>query len=207
MKKMFSNEIVFLVVAMLVATVAVLLSYRSKFHGPLSGVAADWGNFGSYLNGVLSPILLFLTLIYLARTLQSQRDLQADQKKEFETANENQQNQIEELEKANQQQQVAALRTELVKFINNEIDIEEKHKSNLNDRLQKTAGKKWINESEVKEVEGLPGQLTESFNRRLNLRNIATCLILNKFNTADELREYFNNRYENFVKKFGRTYT
>lgn len=122
---------------MLVVTAAVLLFYFSKFHGPLSGITSDWGNFGSYLNGVLSPILLFSTLIYLARTLQVQRDLQTDQRKEFETANENQQRHIEELEKASQQQQVAALRTELVKFINNEIAIEEKYSFDLNDQLQK----------------------------------------------------------------------
>ncbi|GAB6147455.1 hypothetical protein JCM12294_49090 [Desulfocicer niacini] len=192
---------------MLVVTAAVLLFYFSKFHGPLSGITGDWGNFGSYLNGVLSPILLFSTLIYLARTLQVQRDLQADQRKEFETANENQQRHIEELEKASQQQQVAALRTELVKFINNEIAIEEKYSSDLNDQLQKKVSKGWGDENDIKVVEGLPKQLTDSFNRRLNLRNIASCLISDNFKTVDELREYFNNRYKNLIENFGKIYT
>lgn len=207
MKKLFANEIVLLVVVMLVVTAGVLLSYSSKFSGPLSGVAADWGHFGSYLNGVLSPILLFSTLIYLARDLQVQRDLHADQKKEFETANENQQRQIEELEKANQQQQIAALRTELIKFINSEIAIDEKYNSDLQERLEKIAGKGWVDDNEANEVKGLPPKMQESFNRRLNLRNISSCLITENFSNVEELRAYFNKRYGDMIKSFGKIYT
>jgi len=195
------------VAAMFVVTAAVLLFYFSKFNGPPSGISNDWGNFGSYLNGVLSPILLFSTLIYLARTLQAQRDLQEDQRNEFEAANKNQQKHIEKLEKANQQQQIAALRTELVKFIHNEMIIEEKFNSDLKDRLKIIKNKKLINENEEKEVEGIAEKMQTGFNRRLNLRNIASSLILKNFNTVDELREYFNKRYENLIEIFGKIYT
>jgi len=195
------------VAAMFVVTAAVLLFYFSKFNGPPSGISNDWGNFGSYLNGVLSPILLFSTLIYLARTLQAQRDLQEDQRNEFEAANKNQQKHIEKLEKANQQQQIAALRTELVKFIHNEMIIEEKFNSDLKDRLKMIKNKKLINENEEKEVKGIAEKMQKGFNRRLNLRNIASSLILKNFNTVDELREYFNKRYENLIEIFGKIYT
>ena len=206
-EKKISNEITLLVAAMFVVTAVVLLFYFSKFNGPPSGISNDWGNFGSYLNGVLSPILLFSTLIYLARTLQAQRDLQEDQRNEFEAANKNQQKHIEKLEKANQQQQIAALRTELVKFIHNEMIIEEKFNSDLKDRLKIIKNKKLINENEEKEVEGFAEKMQTGFNRRLNLRNIASSLILKNFNTVDELREYFNKRYENLIEIFGKIYT
>ena len=128
-------------------------------------------------------------------------------KKEFEAANKNQQKQIRELEKANQHQQVAALRTELIKFLNSEVAIEEKYKSELHDRRKEITTKGVVNPNEVKELERFSKQITDSFNRRLNLRNIATYLIAQNFRTVDELRDYFNTRYEKFVKEFGRTYT
>lgn len=207
MKKLFSNEIVILAIVTLIVTTIILWFYFSNFHGPPSVLAADWGSFGSYLNGVLSPILLFLNLIYLARTLQAQRDLQAGQKKEFEITSKYQQRQISELENANQQQQIADLRTELIKFLNNEVAIDEQYKSDLYNRQKKITTNGMVNQEEVKELERLSEEITKSFNRRLNLRNIATSLISQNFRTVDGLREYFNNRYEDFVKKFGRIYT
>lgn len=72
---------------------------------------------------------------------------------------------------------------------------------------KKKVSKGWIDENEIKVVEGLPKQLTDSFNRRLNLRNIASCLISDNFKTVDELREYFNNRYRNLRENFGKIYT
>lgn len=72
-KNTFQAELVlfFVVVCFSVFSVG---CYFSIFNNGLSDQPSDWGNFGSYVNGVLNPVFLFLTIIYLARSLKQQRE-------------------------------------------------------------------------------------------------------------------------------------
>lgn len=69
-------------VAML-AVAAVLAVYRTHFVGGFSTQSADWSAFGSYTGGILGPLISFLTLGAVLRTVYLQRDLLRAQKDEF----------------------------------------------------------------------------------------------------------------------------
>lgn len=56
--------------------------YRRKFGGEFSPVADDWSAFGSYMGGVLGPLISLLTLAVVIRTVYLQRELLDTQRQE-----------------------------------------------------------------------------------------------------------------------------
>jgi len=72
--------IVFVAVCGVVLTV---LAYRMKFNGGFSSTSADWSSFGSYVGGVLGPLISFLTLLAVIKTVALQRELLDSQRTEF----------------------------------------------------------------------------------------------------------------------------
>lgn len=67
----------------LVAVTAILVVYRMNFVGGFSTNSADWSAFGGYIGGILGPLVSFLTLGAVLRTVYLQRDLLNTQKAEF----------------------------------------------------------------------------------------------------------------------------
>lgn len=61
--------------------------YRSKFDGVLSDNSSDWSNFGSYMGGVFGPLVSFITLLAVLKTVYLQRELLDAQSREFERMN------------------------------------------------------------------------------------------------------------------------
>lgn len=49
----------------------------------LSGAAADWGAFGSYIGGVIGPAVSFVALVAVLRTIILQRDALITQREQF----------------------------------------------------------------------------------------------------------------------------
>lgn len=88
----------------LVAGAAALVVYRMHFVGGFSTQAADWSAFGSYIGGVLGPLVSFLTLGAVLRTVYLQRDLLRTQKDEFFTLR---QQQIASLQRQDDQLQLS----------------------------------------------------------------------------------------------------
>jgi len=57
------------------AVVFILAPYIEIFNGDYSKNSDDWGNFGSYIGGTLTPIISFLTLLAILVTIWFQRKL------------------------------------------------------------------------------------------------------------------------------------
>lgn len=60
-----------------------LYVYRQNFGGVFSPLASDWSAFGGYMGGVLGPLVSFLTLLAVLKTVYLQRELLDAQKAEF----------------------------------------------------------------------------------------------------------------------------
>lgn len=56
--------------------------YRQQFGGGYSPKSDDWSAFGSYMGGVLGPLVSFLTLVAVVRTVYLQRELLGAQREE-----------------------------------------------------------------------------------------------------------------------------
>ncbi|WP_332773339.1 hypothetical protein [Pseudomonas sp. ESBL1] len=70
---------------MLIACAGVYLAfsiYREQFDGGYSPEPGDWSAFGSYMGGVLGPLVSLLTLIAVIRTVYLQRELLGAQREE-----------------------------------------------------------------------------------------------------------------------------
>jgi hypothetical protein len=72
-------------VSILIAFVFAIYFYRLKFGGELSGNSSDWSNFGSYIGGVFGPLVSFVTLIAVLKTVYLQRELLDVQRNEFKS--------------------------------------------------------------------------------------------------------------------------
>jgi hypothetical protein len=60
-----------------------IYAYRLSFGGGLSSEVADWSAFGSYAGGVFGPLISFLTLLAVLKTVYLQRELLDNQSAEF----------------------------------------------------------------------------------------------------------------------------
>lgn len=57
------KKYILLAIILLMATSIVLGMYWMEFHEGFSYNSADWGNFGSYFNGLMMPILTFVNIL------------------------------------------------------------------------------------------------------------------------------------------------
>lgn len=74
----------FLIVATAIAALVVTIYYyRLTFGGGLSPDASDWSAFGGYIGGVFGPLVSFLTLLAVLKTVYLQRELLDAQANEF----------------------------------------------------------------------------------------------------------------------------
>jgi len=209
MKNASSSEIKKL--AILVASVAVtfLGLYFFKFHASLSERPADWGSFGSYINGVLSPILLFLTLIYIANTFKAQKESQAEQIEGLSR-------QLKEMMNSNQINQIASLRTEVLGLINNEVAFFikrfDKLQTEISDATKNLPTIKGPtgNLAPADEADALMAltqsnsdEMLKANNMVINLQRLAYNIITGNFKTVDDLRKKFETEYKDIHTKFG----
>lgn len=88
----------------LAALCAALFVYRMQFGGGFSAQSGDWSAFGSYMGGILSPLISFLTLGAVLKTVYLQRELLETQKQEFINLS---QQQVASLQRQDQQLQLS----------------------------------------------------------------------------------------------------
>lgn len=62
---------------------AAVIQYRSSFSGGLATESIEFANFGAYIGGIFGPLVSFLTLLAVLKTVYLQRDLLDTQKEEF----------------------------------------------------------------------------------------------------------------------------
>ncbi|WP_374419516.1 putative phage abortive infection protein [Chromobacterium sp.] len=77
----------FLVVLIFAFMVLVLAFYFASFHEGLSKENGDWGTFGDFFGGTLNPILTFISIVILVKTIRLQIEEQ-DRSAEFQKSSE-----------------------------------------------------------------------------------------------------------------------
>lgn len=79
--------LLFSVLCLTLSVVVAVLLYRSKFGGGLSLISSEWSNFGAYIGGIFGPLVSFVTLLAVLKTVYMQRELLDVQKDEFKSMN------------------------------------------------------------------------------------------------------------------------
>lgn len=99
--------------SILVSLAIAIWVYRLKFGGALSNNSSDWSNFGSYMGGIFGPLVSFITLLAVLKTVYLQRELLDAQKFEF---SELRKLQLREMERQDQQLQIAKSESERMRI-------------------------------------------------------------------------------------------
>lgn len=77
----------FSIALIFVSLVIAVALYSFKFRGGLSDNSTDWSNFGSYMGGIFGPLVSFVTLLAVLKTVYLQRELLDAQGEEFNRMN------------------------------------------------------------------------------------------------------------------------
>ncbi|ROL64578.1 hypothetical protein BHU25_22115 [Pseudomonas vranovensis] len=72
-----------LVGVVILGMIVAVLFYRYQFDGALAAKSEEWSNFGSYMGGVVGPLVSLVTLFAVLKTVYMQRELLDTQKAEF----------------------------------------------------------------------------------------------------------------------------
>ncbi|MFI8380823.1 hypothetical protein [Pseudomonas sp. NPDC079086] len=95
------------VAGILLSLLIAILFYRHAFPGPLSLSSNDWSALGSFFGGIFGPLVAFITLMALLKTIRIQRKLLATQQNEFKKLfnlqNETYETQCKQLKQAEEQ--------------------------------------------------------------------------------------------------------
>ena len=116
---------------LLVACVAIYY-YRLKFGGDFSDKSSEWSDFGSYIGGIFGPLVSFVTLLAVLKTVHLQRELLTAQRVEFDRMNTVQQqtfdaqiNQNSSIAEDAKRKRVADFQNTVLQLLNQQISLQE----------------------------------------------------------------------------------
>jgi len=79
----YLSFLLFSVFGIALAVLVAVLLYRFQFGSSLAVASSEWSNFGGYIGGIFGPLVSFVTLLAVLKTVYMQRDILETQKKEF----------------------------------------------------------------------------------------------------------------------------
>lgn len=117
----------------LTSLVVAIWVYRLKFGGVLSDNSSDWSNFGSYMGGIFGPLVSFVTLLAVLKTVYLQRELLDAQSSEFDRMNVIQQQtfdaqitQNSSIAEDAKRKRVADFQNTVLQLLNQQISLQER---------------------------------------------------------------------------------
>ena len=118
--------------SIVVSFVIAICAYRLKFGGALSDNSSDWSNFGSYMGGIFGPLVSFVTLLAVLKTVYLQRELLDAQREEFDRMNTVQQqtfeaqlNQNSSIAEDAKRKRVSEFQDTVLQLLNQQISLQE----------------------------------------------------------------------------------
>lgn len=118
--------------SIVVSFVIAICAYRLKFGGALSDNSSDWSNFGSYMGGIFGPLVSFVTLLAVLKTVYLQRELLDAQREEFDRMNAVQQqtfeaqlNQNSSIAEDAKRKRVSEFQDTVLQLLNQQISLQQ----------------------------------------------------------------------------------
>jgi hypothetical protein len=202
--------VAFASIAVVVAAVYAVVKYRSVFGSQLSSISSDWSNFGSYIGGIFSPLISFVTLIAVMLTVVLQKRLLDEQSDQFVRMNQLQKNtfnsQADQIVNAERQAEdgrltdlLNSLHSFLALKIGNEKANLETFKGNIanlkGSLLEMGPGRRAILENNVKSANALSEKIDA-------LLQLAEELVIRDFSDSYGAKQYFKEAYLDITARF-----
>lgn len=120
-----------------VSAILTIYLYRLNIGVEFSDDPNDWSGFGSYLGGVLGPVVSFVTLLAVLKTVYLQREMLRAQSEEFERMNRIQQDQLDGARRQALLLQIASAQDSALKVVELQIAVQEREFDRQNEMVFK----------------------------------------------------------------------
>lgn len=200
-KDRFLSFLLLSVFGVVLAVIVAVGAYRYTFGGTLAVKSEEWSNFGGYVGGLFGPLVSFVTLLAVLKTVYMQRELLDVQKHEFTQLLE-----FQRLESIKQDEQLALAKSEanrakvhayqtavlnLIESYSNEFRLESNEMFAAADR----ASSKHLSVLQgVNSVAGYEERGNKARKKVADFKILALELTVTEFSSVDEVRERFAPR-------------
>jgi len=197
-KDRFLSFLLLSVFAVVLAVIVAVGAYRYTFGGALAAHSVEWSNFGGYVGGLFGPLVSFVTLLAVLKTVYMQRELLDVQKHEFTQLLE-----FQRLESLKQDEQLALAKSEanrakvhayqtavlnLIESYSNEFRLESNEMFAAADRV---SSKHLSILQGVNAVAGYEERGNKARKKIAAFKILALELTVTEFSSVDEVREKF----------------
>ncbi|WP_458374779.1 hypothetical protein [Pseudomonas laurylsulfatiphila] len=190
----------FACISILIAFLVAISLYLYKFDGGLSGQSSDWSDFGSYIGGLFGPLVSFITLLAVLKTVYLQRELLDTQRVEFEQMQSNQikafdsqQDQIKSAAEQTEVDLVERARLAILRMIDRYIQLVEKKQDRTTDGLGRVGD--WVvsgsTHATLEQVQGLAKNNVELRAIILELIGLAETISITDYTSVQEMRKFY----------------
>lgn len=183
--------LIYSVLFVVVSIVVAIVIYRYKFSGGLASSSSEWSNFGTYIGGVFGPLISFVTLLVVLKTVYMQRELLDTQKKEFVALSTKQD---EELVLA----KAEAERAKVQAYQSTILNVIESFSAEYKDEARElTISAESVSSKGLKVLESI--ELSDSYKKRANearkqvseFKLLMLELSINEYKNTDEIKKKF----------------
>lgn len=206
----FSRTLEMSPLVVVICVAVAIYYYREKFSGDFSDEASDWSAFGSYIGGLFGPVVSFVTLLAILKTIGLQKELLDTQQREFTSMQElqkktfqSQQDQINDAKISSEIESVERLKDTLLSSIDRVILIYDNRYGRAFSRYERY--KDYENNS--RRGDGIAGSLYDAVNNEMSvcsgriakLEVLARDISTQGFSNQTELREFYALRIQGLV--------
>lgn len=182
--------------------------YRNIFSGSFSTNAQDWSAFGSYIGGLFGPLVSFVALLAVLKTIELQKELLETQRREFKTMQDlqnktfdSQQDQINDAKESSRVEAIERLKDTLIGAIDRRVTLYDTRYGRAYVRFER------YKDTENNSNRGISPSLYEVVNREMSvcetnirsLQELAAEVATADFAESEALRAFFVDRNKKIV--------
>lgn len=177
-----------LVLVVVAGGCASIYYYLKIFSGDFSRVPADWSSFGSYIGGVLGPLVSFCTLLAVLKTVYLQRELLDAQKIEFKDIGELQSAQLDLAKTDSAKTEVRAYQTSQINLLEMFIEHRLRVVERLEQQISEVRGMNMTVDARRAELSALKSRQAKAQDAANSLLVLAFQISTTQYRNVDEIK-------------------
>ncbi|MFV0926516.1 hypothetical protein [Pseudomonas palmensis] len=207
-KEIFSMALKLSPLVLVVLAGLSIFFYRDTFSGDFSTNAQDWSAFGSYVGGLFGPLVSFVALLAVLKTIELQKELLETQRREFKVMQDlqyktfdSQQDQIDDAKKKSRLEAVERLKDTLIGAIDRRVSIYDGRYGRAYARFER------YKDTDNRTSRGIASSLYDVVEKEMavcdknirSLQELVSELAATDFEDVESLRAYYADRNKAIV--------
>lgn len=182
--------------------------YRDTFSGGFSTNAQDWSAFGGYVGGLFGPLVSFVALLAVLKTIELQKELLETQRREFTVMQDlqnktfdSQQDQINDSKESSRVEAIERLKDTLIGAIDRHVTLYDARYGRAYARFER------YKDTENRSNNGMAPSLYAAVNKDMDiceknirsLQELAAELATSDFAESEALRTFYADRIQKII--------